>query len=388
MKSSYNLFKLIKSLSPTEKRYIKLAAQKKSSFKKLEFIKLFDVIDKMEVYDEDKLKERLKNSNIVSYLHSHKNYLEEYILRNVSSYNINYNIKLQLNETLNYIEVLYIKSQYDLCFKYIKKGIKIAEEWELNNYTLQFLAWEEKLLLPNKKGIKQIIHNVETQEEKTKIISEAIFYRSAYLKFTLFAYSIDSYAYGNEKQYINNLFEKYKLNEEPTTLTTEVSYYYYMSLYLHAGIVGKFKRRTAYINKAVETIENNKAFLKQNPLLYITALSGLVISYQLIGKSKLAFNTLEIAKTYLTKNKNDISQIIRIIAEIKITDATLYSNMVTGNIEAATQLENSVYELLKNDINKDFTSNQLHLAYDMAWAFFLIGKYEKTIDYTNEIIYK
>ena len=54
------LHELIKNLSQTEKRYFKLLAKQQTPSKKNDYIRLFEEIDKQEVFNEKPLKKNLK----------------------------------------------------------------------------------------------------------------------------------------------------------------------------------------------------------------------------------------------------------------------------------------------------------------------------------------
>jgi hypothetical protein len=58
MKPSNELFKLVRSLTKSEKRFFKLSSSLQSGEKN--YLKIFDFIEKQEVYDEDELKKAFK----------------------------------------------------------------------------------------------------------------------------------------------------------------------------------------------------------------------------------------------------------------------------------------------------------------------------------------
>ena len=78
MKSSDDLYQLIKSLTNNEKRYFKLFASLQSG--KKNYLRLFEAMDKQQVYDEGKVKEPFKGEKFINHLPSEKNYLYHYNL--------------------------------------------------------------------------------------------------------------------------------------------------------------------------------------------------------------------------------------------------------------------------------------------------------------------
>ena len=77
MKHPEDLFNLIQTLTPSEKRYFKLFAGQHEKGKKSNSVHLFEAIEKKRVYDEDVIKKNLKGKVFVKQLHVTKNYLYE-----------------------------------------------------------------------------------------------------------------------------------------------------------------------------------------------------------------------------------------------------------------------------------------------------------------------
>lgn len=84
MKPSKELFYLIKSLTKSEKRYFKLMSSLQTGDKN--YMKLFECIDELEDYDEEAVKEKLKNEKFIKHLPSEKNHLYKLILKSLRSF--------------------------------------------------------------------------------------------------------------------------------------------------------------------------------------------------------------------------------------------------------------------------------------------------------------
>lgn len=83
MRQSDDLFRLVKSMSKSEKRYFKLFASMQGKNKK--YLLLFDAIDRQGVYNESALKEELKQEKFVRQLAVTKGYLYNLILKKSST---------------------------------------------------------------------------------------------------------------------------------------------------------------------------------------------------------------------------------------------------------------------------------------------------------------
>ena len=73
MKPSTELFKLIKSLTKSEKRFFKLSSSLQSGEKN--YLKIFDFIERQSSYDEEELKKTYEGETFIKHLPSEKNHL-------------------------------------------------------------------------------------------------------------------------------------------------------------------------------------------------------------------------------------------------------------------------------------------------------------------------
>ena len=105
-KKEDQLFLLIKSLSKSQKRYIKVNSPKDSQ---TNYIQLFDAMDKMKFYNESKLLSKFKGTNLVNHLPSEKNYLYETILKSMRLYISEGSARVQIHALIQDIILLYEK---------------------------------------------------------------------------------------------------------------------------------------------------------------------------------------------------------------------------------------------------------------------------------------
>src|SRR6478672_4695196 len=110
-KVSDQLFKLIKSLSASEKRSFKLFGAKSGGGGETNYIKIFDAIDAQEEYDEEAILKKYKNNNFSIV----KNRLYENILKSLDLHHANSSIDAQLMRELHCAEILFKKTLYDQC---------------------------------------------------------------------------------------------------------------------------------------------------------------------------------------------------------------------------------------------------------------------------------
>lgn len=107
MKSKEDLFQLIQSMSKSEKRYFTLDAQK-SGRRYSKYLELFQAINEMEAYDEDKMRKKFGR-----HLPSDKSYLYESILRSMRDYRSSKSKAAQIKELTLDARFLYERGLYE-----------------------------------------------------------------------------------------------------------------------------------------------------------------------------------------------------------------------------------------------------------------------------------
>ncbi|MFM7234525.1 MAG: hypothetical protein ACKOZM_08030 [Flavobacteriales bacterium] len=144
MKPSSELFELIKTLTKSEKRFFKLQSSLQSGDKN--YVRLFDVIDGMDAYDEDVVKKTFKGEKFINHLPSEKNHLYKLILKSLRGYYSETSVASGLKQDIKNIEILYNKGLFGECIKFIERAKKIATRHEKFYYLFELISWEKTLL--------------------------------------------------------------------------------------------------------------------------------------------------------------------------------------------------------------------------------------------------
>jgi hypothetical protein len=136
------LFVLIKSLSKSEKRYFRLQPMAEDGQHRL----LFDAMEKLSTYDEDKLLKLLKNSPIIDALSIAKNRLYHTLLKSLASFHHKATARAEVMRLLQSIEVLYTRDLFEQADKLVYSAQKIACKNELSALQLELNEWKERIL--------------------------------------------------------------------------------------------------------------------------------------------------------------------------------------------------------------------------------------------------
>ncbi|PTX18280.1 hypothetical protein C8N40_10679 [Pontibacter mucosus] len=142
--SSDPVFQLVKSLTRSEKRHFRLFTKRQGTNEGLKFLQLFDVLDRLSDYEEERILEQMPELKKVQ-LPNLKANLYKQLLSSLRLYHANQNLDIQLLEQLGHARVLYNKGLYRQCLKLLDKVKTAAKQAELQHIALAAIDFEKQI---------------------------------------------------------------------------------------------------------------------------------------------------------------------------------------------------------------------------------------------------
>jgi len=130
------LFKLIKSLSKSEKRNFTIYAKRIQSSESLKFIRLFEFLEKQKMVNDKIILAGLHGIE-KSQLSNLKRHLYKQIMASLRMIHIQRNSSIQVREYYDYAKILYGKGLYLQSLKIVKKAQDLAKK---NGYDIMLLT--------------------------------------------------------------------------------------------------------------------------------------------------------------------------------------------------------------------------------------------------------
>jgi len=171
------LFKLIKSLTKSEKRTFRLFAERIKSSEDLLYMQLFDIMDKQKKLDERAIISKLNNLSTVKYSNA-KRHLYEQILTSLRMLNKSKKSNIQIREYIDFVYILYGKGFHMQALKVLQKAKKIARDHR-HDFNLITLIELEKLIhsrhitrsesRPIDELIKEASNKIDTLSNRVKL---------------------------------------------------------------------------------------------------------------------------------------------------------------------------------------------------------------------------
>lgn len=280
MKPSTELFKLIKSLSKSEKRFFKLTSSLQTGEKN--YLKIFDFIDKQIDYDEEAVKKEFKGEVFVKHFPSEKNHLYKLILKSLRSFYSEQSVSSLLKQEIKNIEILYNKALYKECEKFVSRAKKLAEPYEKFYYWYELISWQKKLLEEAYEegefsgNLDELIEEEEMVVAKLRNLAE---YQVIYSKINLIFRSGGFTRNNEEQKVVESIADYHLIKGKNTAISTKATSICYYIKGLCAATNRDYESSFQFFNRTKEVLNNNPMVKEDSPQRYVMTLFHLLRCY-------------------------------------------------------------------------------------------------------------
>ena len=389
VKASPHLFQLIQSLSQTEKRYFRLFSDKHVIGGKNNYMILFDALEKLAEFDEDKLRHLLrKEQALLRNLAYEKNYLYEILTDSLHLYHLNLSRESELKKQLHLVGILFEKGLYSQCHKQVKQVKQAGEELEKFHYVYEALLWQKRLMMQKsysgitEKELEGVFKEIESAADKLRnqVAYSNLSERLRYL--------IDTSGHIRNKEQRKKFDKVVKdplLKRESQALSNSgkriynsiwMNYHYYTQ--------GPLKKIVQHTSRELELLESSPALIEENPNLYIGVLGNITVT--LIEQKDYV-----LAKQYLDRLRI-LPQTLKLKENLKLKIfVLLYSQELTlyiesGAFEQVSQVIGAVEEGLNTYEGKIGKTHAVTIYYNLAYLYIGTGEYRKALQWLNKIL--
>ncbi len=386
-KNSDILFQLIKSLQKAEKRHFKLYIKRSSHNDDLKIVQLFDVLDKLDEYDEKLI---LKKTPAIqkTQLPNLKSHLYKEILSSLRLLKTTDNIDLQLSESLDFARLLYNKGLKHQALKIIEKAKDLARANQKINSLAQVVSLEKKI---------ETLHITRSPLEKAETLTQEALEISGHIdrvtrlsNLTLMLYRwYVQYGHSRNEEDEKDIKAYFKNNVPPNENDIKGFYeklYFYQSYCWYAFIRQDFLMYYRYGQKLVSLFEQDKAMIEVETGHYIKGLHNLLNAlFDLRGFATFEKVLKQLEDFAITATANRYDN-FRVHTAIYINAAKINQHLMMGSFDKGVMLIDSLKEELKDyelfvDRHRIVVFN-----YKIAMLYFGNHNYDKALDYLNIII--
>lgn len=385
-RSTDALFQLVQSLERSEKRNFKLFMTRNSASGDLKVVQLFDALDKMKQYDEERLlvstpsiqKQQLSNL---------KAHLYREILSSLRLLNVEENIDLQLHEQLDFARILYNKGLYLQSLKILDRVKDIAKTHHQSTYLLQVLFLEKKI------EALHITRSMQDRAEKLHLESDEVNARLE-LVGSLSDLSLQLYSWYIKNGHARNEADTAEVDALLNRATAKAhdTMDFYEKLYLyqchcwHAFITQNLLLYYRYCQKWIVLFEAEPKMIEVETAHYIKGLHNLASAHFDLRNYQKFNDTIQVFENFMEmpvvlQNRNNLIQCF-----VYLNTARINKHFMEGSFTKGLELVPALEEKLQEyEIYLD-RHRILVFYYKIASLYFGSGNFDKSIDYLNKII--
>jgi tetratricopeptide (TPR) repeat protein len=387
MKKSGALYDLIKSLTKSEKRFIKIYATPYARGDKNNYIKLFNFIDALKKYDEGNVSKMIKSASFTGNLSSMKNYLYYLVLDCLDIYHKDSSVDRVMSKYVNIARVLSEKGLNEQSNKIIKKAKKLSEEH--NRFgNIVALNSIQKITAFTREDVSRDDIQAYYQESISamKNMRIKLIYRITYEELWIKRLRLGLVTDPEEKRHFKSTYNTPFLNKQPGSNSFEINMYYLLSRIEYYRILFNRQKVAPLIRKLIALFENNIDEIEDNITHYIYALN-VFITEKVYADRMVANEVLEkiIATPAFLKKKTVPPHISTLIFRIYYV-LVFHIALVFRDYESAFPYIRK-YEMERNRLeNKSSPSFHYFIQANLAWVYFGAGDYKRALRCCNEVL--
>jgi len=380
------LFVLVKSLSKSEKRQFKLYVGRLGVNTDAKFLALFNLMDKIKVYDEKLI---LENGIVKkAQLSNLKAHLYKQILVSLRLNPVNQTIRILLREQLDFATILYQKGLYRQSLKILDKAKTMAIENEEKNVAYEIVELEK--LIETQYITRSIPDRADELAIQAKQLSaqNVITSKLSNLSLQLYGqmlkigYVRSDEDYKRVKKYFDKHLPKYKISE----LGFREKLWLYKAQLWYSFLIQDFLSCYKFSSKWVDLFYENREMIYLNPVFFLKGNHYLLESLFYVKYRSQFKETLEKMEKIVGSKDFPANDNIASLAFIYINSNKLNLHFMEGNFEKGLYL----VKIVEFGINKHRDRIDEHhimlMYYKIACLYFGMGDNKTCIQYLKRII--
>lgn len=379
---SDDLFLLIKSLSPSEKRYFRMSISTRENAKNNASYRLFDAIDAQKEYNEQALITKHAGEKFVRNFAMTKQYLQEMLLRTLCDYHASGSTITAIQEKITAAGILHGRGLYAMSKKLLQTARKQAEQHEYFLLAVMAIRFEIINLNPNTSpDPKAELYNLYSEQKRLMEIiirdREHVFLQSL----TLASYLEMPYARSSATDTARELLKHPLLQEECEPDIISLGARYHNTLSRCYFIIGDYENAFRHTKAEIDLIEKLPIRIQENYLYYLAQLHNF-------------FSRCLKAKRY-----EELEPILHKIRAVPVTTQQVRK----FHLESLFSLELNYYQLtgdydralaLIPTIEKEDAAlhakvrkqHRFTLLFNVLTTYIYVGKYRPALTYANRIL--
>ncbi len=391
MQEKTGLYLLIKSLTKSEKRHFKLHHGHYGEESEPLYLRLFDTLEKMKRYDEQRLQDSLFPLSTRQIINAKRN-LYQLLLRSLRQLHVNHRKDLLISEKIDHARILYSKGLYLDSLKILEKTLPIAIKFESPLLQLEIMEFEKFIEARHITRSRRIENKVEALIDRSELMGKQL---STSVELSNFSLKIHGY-------YIQNGFVKSQEDIDRVNLYFQNSLstinlrhlligdriFLVQARMWHRYILQDVKGTYRYARQWVALFDRNLALKLKDPDPYLRGLHYLLLACFYAEDHSRYRSHYRTLAGFVKKYKQEFSVTSQMLAFIYHNNARINRHLLTGDYRKALSYKNGIMAGIQHFYNQIDLHRILIFYYKIAWLHFGRNQFDEALEMLNLIIHQ
>lgn len=383
------IFNLIKSLTKAEKRNFRLYAKRIQDDNTLKFLQLFDLLDKMDVFDEEMVFKKMKGLDKPQFSNI-KRHLYKQILISLRLIHINRKIHIEIREHIDFAQILYDKGLYLQALKILNRAKVLSYKVSNEILILEIIEFE-KIIESRHITRTGPAKNLELTSEASAIIktlSNEI--KLSNIRMNLHSFYIEGGHVKSKEEYdkISLFLEENLPQLDFEQMSFREKIFLYQSLVWYNYILLDFERCYSFAMKWVNAMNENALMIDRDPDNYMRAYHYLLTStFNIYDYENFIIHLKELEK-FRKSRYGKFNSTSQIISFLYVHMARLNKHFLEGTFDEGVKIIPRTLRRINKYRDKLDSHRILVFYYKIAWMHLGNSNPGKAVDYLNKIIHE
>lgn len=377
------LYELIHTLTPHEKRYFKLYANFSGKRVDNNYLHLFGVMHDLETWSDEALEKAIADTAYHKHLPSTIFHLFQLILRSLKSFQSTATERSRLREQLDFARILFEKARFKTAQRMLRRVIKKATALEAQLILLEALQLEKELLFQTQsKKLYDEIEAVAQQEQevlgglKTEFTLSMLAYKHKALRLQKF----EARSAKDQSRFAEIMAHDLLVLQPPEQGLAARRHWFWMQGG-HAFLGRDYDTAYQHYGQIVKDMEARPQMIKEMPGPYIRHLTD-HLNACVFSKRWAEADTVmqKLAGVKVRTPREEIS-LLNISAYTQI-----FYCINTGQYEPGVQVASRIRSLLDQHEKSLQVNRRLTYFYNLTIFFFLNEEYREALQWLNRIL--
>jgi len=382
------LFDLVQSMSKSEKRYFKLMSSRHTIGGENNYVRIFDYLDKLAVYDEKSLFEHFKGEAFLKRFSITKKRLYDHILNALDAFHASSSIEAQIHKMLHAADILYDRSLYDQSRRILRSAEKLALKHEKPALVIEIANKQKRIMeTMGYSGLSDSQMEEFTRQESSQIEILKEYAKLWQVKSQLFNHlSKKGVARSVEDahQYTEICSQVLEDGEPSHKFPTEVRFLYYHVLSAHYYAIADLEKSLQALHKNLELMDqcSNPNAIEVNK--QVSVLTNAIYISDKLGDYKSSIKYLNQLKAVASKIVANEDLEIKLFSSINSIELSM--NLRKGDFSNAASIAETLQQKLDQYGDKVVPARRAFLEFKIAVAYIGVNNFSEALKWVNRIL--